>query len=92
VLEDFDRIVGLDWLKCIHLNDSKTPLGSFRDRHENLGEGEIGREGCAAFLSEPAFECLPVVMEVPGTPSGGPQKVDVDTAFELRAEGLAARG
>ena len=58
-------VVGLDRLGSLHLNDSLTPLGSNRDRHANVGEGEIGREGCAAFLSEPRFDGLPVRVRGP---------------------------
>ena len=66
MLDEFDRVVGLDRLGSLHVNDSMTPLGSNRDRHANLGEGEIGAEGCAAFLSEPRFEGLPAIFEGPG--------------------------
>jgi len=71
VLDEFDRVIGLDRLQSLHINDSVTPLGSNRDRHANLGDGEIGRDGCAAFLSEPRFEGLPVVMETPGPDKRG---------------------
>ena len=66
VLDEFDRVVGLDRLGSLHVNDSKTKLGSNVDRHINLGEGELGARGCAAFLSEPRFEGLPCVFEGPG--------------------------
>jgi deoxyribonuclease IV len=91
VLDDFDRVVGLDRLGSLHLNDSATPLGSNRDRHANLTEGGLGREGCAAFLSEPRFEGMPLVMETPGADGRGPQPEDLALARDLRAEGLAAR-
>jgi deoxyribonuclease-4 len=91
-LDRCDAIVGLDRLGSLHLNDSQTPLGSNRDRHANLGEGELGKEGCMAFLSEPRFERLPVVMETPGPDKSGPTAAEVRYAFELRERGLAARG
>ena len=91
VLDDFDAIVGLDRLGSLHLNDSQTPLGSNRDRHANIGEGELGREGCAAWLSEPRFEGLPCVMETAGIDGKGPAAADLALARELREEGLAAR-
>jgi deoxyribonuclease IV len=91
VLDDFDRIVGLDRLGSLHVNDSATPLGSNRDRHINLGDGELGREGCAAFLSEPRFEGLPCVLEGPGAKGKGVDRDDMVAAFALREEGLAAR-
>jgi deoxyribonuclease-4 len=91
VLDEFDRIVGLDRLGSLHVNDSQTPLGANRDRHAIIGQGELGREGCAAFLSEPRFEGLPCVMETAGKGGTGPSVADMDLARELRAEGLAAR-
>ena len=91
-LERCDAAVGLDRLGSLHLNDSQTPLGSNRDRHANLGEGELGEEGCMAFLSEPRFEGLPVVMETPGPDRRGTSAEEVRYAFELRERGLAARG
>jgi deoxyribonuclease IV len=92
VLDDFDRIVGLERLGSLHVNDSATPLGSNRDRHANLGDGEIGREGIAAFLSEPRFEGMPCVLEGPGHAGKAVDRQDIEWAFTLREEGLAARG
>ena len=86
VLDDFDSVVGLDRLGSLHLNDSQTPLGSNVDRHADPAEGHLGREGCAAFVSEPRFEGLPCVLEL-----NGPERKDVEFARELREEGLAAR-
>lgn len=91
-LERCDEVVGLDRLGSLHLNDSQTPLGSNRDRHACLGDGELGEEGCMAFLSEPRFEGLPVVMETPGPDRRGTTAAEVRYAFELRERGLAARG
>ena len=70
-LADCDRIVGLERLHSIHLNDSMTPLGSNRDRHAAPGEGEIGEDGLAVFLSEPRFADLPVVLETGSADGGG---------------------
>jgi deoxyribonuclease-4 len=92
VLDDFDQIVGLKLLGSLHVNDSATPLGSNRDRHANLGDGEIGREGIAAFLSEPRFEGMPCVLEGPGHKGKALDRQDLEWAFKLREEGLAARG
>jgi deoxyribonuclease IV len=91
VLDDFDRVVGLDRLGTLHVNDSKTPLGSNVDRHINLGDGELGRKGCQAFLSEPRFEGLPCVFEGPGAFGKGVEKPDIDNAWKLRKQGLRAR-
>jgi deoxyribonuclease-4 len=91
VLDDFDRVVGLDRLGTLHVNDSRTPLGSNVDRHINLGDGELGRKGCAAFLSEPRFEGLPCVFEGPGAFGKGVEKPDMDNAWKLRKQGLRTR-
>ena len=92
--EAIDRcveIVGIDRLTCLHVNDSQTGLGSNRDRHAPLGTGELGREGCAAFFSEPRFEDLPAIFEGPGFDGKGAGVTDIRVARELRQEGLAAR-
>ena len=91
VLDEFDRVVGLGRLGSLHVNDSKTPLGSNVDRHVNLGDGELGRPGCAAFLSEPRFDGLPCVLEGPGAKGKAVDADDLADAFRLREEGLAAR-
>jgi len=92
VLDDFDSLVGLDRLGSLHVNDSATELGSNRDRHANLGDGEIGAEGIAAFLSEPRFEGMPCVLEGPGAEGKGVVRGDIEAAVALRERGLAARG
>jgi deoxyribonuclease-4 len=91
VIDEFDKVVGLDRLKCIHLNDSQGELGSHKDRHANLGEGELGKKGCAAWLSEPRFEDLPVLMEIPGQDGKGPGEADVKLARKLRTQGVKSR-
>ena len=91
VVDEFDRVVGLDRLGSLHVNDSKTKLGSNVDRHINLGDGELGARGCAAFLSEPRFEGLPCVFEGPGAAGKAVQPDDIENAFALRKRGLAAR-
>ena len=91
VVEHFKKTVGIRRLRCLHVNDSMTALGSNRDRHAIPGQGQIGEKGCAAFLSEPAFEKLPALFEGPGTSGHAPDKVDVDTMKKLRKKGLAAR-
>ena len=89
-LDECDRTVGLDRLHALHLNDSLTPLGSNRDRHSILGEGELGERGCANFVSEPRFDRLPCVLET-GRDAGAPAAVDVAEALKLRRRGVAAR-
>ena len=92
VVDEFDRIVGLDRLGSLHVNDSKTALGSNVDRHAALGEGELGEEGCVAFLSEPRFDGLACVFEGPGVEGKGVEPIDMAIAWRMRAEGLRARG
>ena len=88
---EIDEKVGLERVGSLHLNDSQTPLGSNRDRHANVGEGEIGADGCAAFLSAPAFADLPCVLETPGENRSGPTGKEIALAVKLRERGLAAR-
>jgi deoxyribonuclease-4 len=90
-LDRFDAAVGLDRLGSLHLNDSQMPLGSNRDRHANVGEGELGDAGCQAFLSEPRFETLPCVLETPGPNKTGPTAEEIAHCVALRERGLAAR-
>jgi deoxyribonuclease-4 len=85
------KVVGLRRVRCLHLNDSLTPLGSNRDRHAPPGDGELGARGCAAFLSEPRFEKLPALFEGPGLEGEAPGKVDVDRMRELRRNGVRSR-
>lgn len=89
--DELDRIVGLDRVGCLHLNDSRDEYGSNRDRHDNLGDGFIGADGIAAFLSDPRLQDVPALLEVPGEGKEGPSAVDVQKAFALREQGLKAR-
>jgi deoxyribonuclease IV len=91
VIDRFDSVAGLDRLLCLHMNDSQAPLGSNRDRHAPPGDGYLGPRGCAAFLSEPRFEGLPVLFEGPGVEGKAAAKVDIDRMKELRGNGLRAR-
>jgi deoxyribonuclease-4 len=88
---EIDEKVGLKRVGSLHLNDSQTALGSNRDRHANIGEGEIGPDGCAAFLSAPAFADLPCVLETPGENRSGPTGEEIALAVTLHEQGLAAR-
>jgi len=91
VIDSCLSLVGEDRLRCLHVNDSQTPLGSGRDRHAPLGDGELGARGCAAFLSEPRFEGLPAIFEGPGVEGKAPTRKDVERARELRRSGVRAR-
>lgn len=90
-LDDLEAEVGPGRLGSLHLNDSQTPLGSNRDRHANIGEGELGLDGCRVFLSEPRFAELPCVLETPGPDRSGATAAELALCERLRAEGLAAR-
>jgi deoxyribonuclease-4 len=89
-IDEFDRIVGCDRLGSLHVNDSAVKLGSNRDRHAIMGEGELAERGCAVFLSEPRFEKLPCVLET-GRDGGAPSAEDVALAKKLRTRGKSAR-
>ncbi len=91
VLDAFEAQVGLDRLRCLHVNDSVVPLGANRDRHANLGDGEMGERGIGTFLSEPRFENLPALSETPGPDKRGADLAEVTRAKTLRSQGLAAR-
>jgi deoxyribonuclease-4 len=91
-LDESDSKVGKGRLGSLHLNDSQTPFGSNRDRHANIGEGEIGDKGCSVFLSEPRFEGLPCVLETPGPDRSGPSLAELAHCAKLRKRGLKARG
>lgn len=90
VVDELDAKVGLERLRALHVNDSKMPLGSNRDRHAHLGEGELGESGLRVFLSEPRFESLPAVLETPIVDEQS-YHAEVLQAKRLRREGLANR-
>jgi deoxyribonuclease-4 len=88
--KEFDSNVGRKRLSSLHVNDSMTPLGSNRDRHALLGQGEFGEKAIATFMSEPRFQRLPAVLET-GTDGGAPSADDVALAFKLHKRGQASR-
>jgi deoxyribonuclease-4 len=92
VLRECSRKLGRKAVRSLHLNDSQTPLGSNRDRHANVGAGELGRKGCGAFLSAPSLQKLPCILETPGENREGPSRKEVALAMRLRDKGIAARG
>ncbi len=91
VLREARRLLGPGRIRSLHLNDSMTPLGSNRDRHANVGTGELGEDGCAAFLSAPGIQRLPCVLETPGEKKQGAGPEEVALACSLHQRGLAAR-
>ena len=68
VINEFDRIIGLEYLKVIHLNDSKNPLASHKDRHENIGFGNVGFDTILKFVNDPRFINIPKILETPYIP------------------------
>ncbi|HEY5640284.1 MAG TPA: deoxyribonuclease IV [Dehalococcoidia bacterium] len=84
-MAEFEEEIGLERLVAVHANDSKVELGGGRDRHENIGEGYIGRDGFMNLLSHPAFADVPFLLEVPGFDDSGPDKSNLDILKELRA-------
>lgn len=65
VLAEFDRVIGLSYLKAIHINDSKNPLGAHKDRHEVIGAGHLGRDAFVRLLTHPLLDGLPFILETP---------------------------
>ena len=70
MLEEFDRIIGLDRLKAIHLNDSMNPRGSHKDRHARIGEGHIGFDALSRVTNHPKLRDLPFCLETPNDLDG----------------------
>jgi deoxyribonuclease IV len=87
VLRESSRRLGRGVVRSLHLNDSQTPLGSNRDRHANVGDGELGRTGCGAFVSAPSLQGLPCILETPGENREGPTRKEVALAKRLRDQG-----
>lgn len=81
-IAEFDREIGLERLIAVHANDSKVPLGGVRDRHENIGEGEIGLDGFRNVMGHSAFQDVPFLLEVPGFAGDGP---DAENIARLKA-------
>jgi deoxyribonuclease-4 len=77
VVDQCEAACGPGRIGSLHLNDSQTPLGSNRDRHANVGEGELGLGGCRAFVREPRFRGLPCILETPGPDRSGPTAEEV---------------
>ncbi len=84
-MAEFDKEIGLEKLVAVHANDSKQPLGAGMDRHANIGEGHIGRDGFLNIMSHPAFAEVPFLLEVPGFDDSGPDAQNVAILKELRS-------
>ena len=75
VLTEFDRIIGLDHLKAIHMNDSLNPLGSHKDRHARIGEGQMGLDALVRVIRHPALEGKPFILETPNDDEGWTREI-----------------
>jgi deoxyribonuclease IV len=89
VVDEAIKVLGKRRIRCLHVNDSQTALGSNRDRHALLPDGELGTRGLSAFLSEPRFEKLPALLE--GGSGQGANAEQIAIARDLRKKGVAAR-
>ncbi len=83
VLDEFDRIIGLDRLKAVHLNDSMNPLGSRKDRHQKLGRGCIGEQALRAVVLHPALNSLPFILETPNDDPGYAEEIALVRSWAL---------
>jgi len=88
VLEEFDRVIGMDRLKAIHLNDSKNLLGSRKDRHEKIGDGQIGLEAIERIINHPMLNALPFYLETPNDVEGYKQEIKVLRGIVFPSRGL----
>jgi deoxyribonuclease-4 len=86
-VDEVDRRIGLDRLRALHVNDSQVPLGSNRDRHDNVGEGLMG-DGLGTFLAHPKLQGLPALLETPGKDKHGPDAAQIAFTKKLRAKHL----
>ena len=83
VLAEFDRIIGLDKLKALHLNDSKNPFGSHKDRHELLGEGNLGLDAFRRIVNHPVLKKLPMILETPNELPGYAKEIALLRSMEV---------
>jgi deoxyribonuclease IV len=88
---EIEQKIGLERVGSLHLNDSQTPLGSNRDRHANVGQGELGVQGCRTFLSSPPLQDLPCILETPGVNRSGATREEVRLAMKLHEQGVGKR-
>ncbi len=77
VLEEFDRIIGLERLKAVHLNDSLNPLGAHKDRHAKIGEGYIGLDALINVINHPYLKELPFILETPNDLEGYAKEIEI---------------
>ena len=84
MIGQFEDAIGLSKLVIVHANDSKRPCGSGVDRHDNIGEGFIGKSGFATIMGHPAFRDVPFILEAPGFEGKGPDQRNIDILKSIR--------
>lgn len=90
LVDELDTRIGIERLRCLHVNDALAACGSNRDRHANIGEGEMG-DGLAATLSHPALAELPMLLETPGHDGKGPDAIEIEALRAMHAKGVRRR-
>ena len=90
LVTEIDASVGIERLRCLHVNDAAAALGSNRDRHANIGQGELGK-GLALTLSHPALADLPMLLETPGAEGNGPDAAEITALRTLHKQGVTRR-
>lgn len=85
-MSEFDGEIGFGRLAAVHANDTKQPIGTFRDRHENIGEGHLGLAGFRTLMAHPAFREVPFLLEVPGFDGAGPDAKNINRLKKIRRE------
>lgn len=83
VLEEFDRVIGLGRLKALHLNDSKNPFASHKDRHECIGQGSLGLETFRSIVNHPRLKGLPMILETPNELPGYAAEIEILRSLEV---------
>ena len=82
-MAEFDRVIGLDKLKALHVNDSKNPFASHKDRHACLGEGSLGLDTFRAIVTHPLLKDKPLILETPNELPGYAREIEMLRSFEL---------
>ena len=82
VLDEFDQVIGLEYLKAIHINDSMNPCGAHKDRHEKIGEGHIGNDAFRKIVNNPRVQGLPFILETPNDDVGYAKEIEMIKSWQ----------
>ena len=82
VLDEFDQVIGLEYLKAIHINDSMNPCGAHNDRHEKIGEGHIGNDAFRKIVNNPRVQGLPFILETPNDDAGYAKEIEMIKSWQ----------